>query len=506
MDPRCALRNHSQIEALLREPLLSWPGASPVAVREVVESTHEAGAAVLTVAAGAGSPEGSDLTERVIEAMTDAVMRTYPAWLPEAEHLAGPGGAGLAAVRAICERVAGESDLFGPFLLAAAEAALCGRSPGVAAFPRETVLREARKLILRAYGYGRLVVMVELTGTWNATQIEAAEANALWLAGPGELTVWLFGTPTDRFTRVPRASLRDRMPASDPPATPRPPYLTPLRGRPNAFSRAEQHLEAHLAKSPWATGRAWNEHLVAGGPGQLHPGRHHVGAGTVRRRARWTRPPGHGQVRRRSRARDRALQRAGFLVLRYTNDEVLDDVARVLDEIERFLEERRRPPGTGDVTMAYGIPERAVMIALMALNKETRNSELRESLWTRREEADAGEAQSGWPRPEPQAGRRKGLRPRVDGRRLGLGGRRARRDRRRARAGSAGGALYALLNGLKVALDARGMLIQELFASASSAVPEPSGSLRDRIREAYRNLASRPWDWVELRDSPGETR
>ncbi|MCY4076470.1 MAG: hypothetical protein OXH04_13690 [Acidobacteria bacterium] len=65
------------------------------------------------------------------------------------------------------------------------------------------------------------------------------------------------------------------------------------------------------------------------------------------------------------------------------------------------------------------------------------------------------------------------------------------------RAGSAGGALYALLNGLKVALDARGMLIQELFASA---VPEPSGSLRDRIREAYRNLASRPWDWVELRD------
>ena len=37
------------------------------------------------------------------------------------------------------------------------------------------------------------------------------------------------------------------------------------------------------------------------------------------------------------RVRDRALQRAGFLVLRYTNDEVLGDVARVLDELERFL-------------------------------------------------------------------------------------------------------------------------------------------------------------------------
>jgi hypothetical protein len=28
--------------------------------------------------------------------------------------------------------------------------------------------------------------------------------------------------------------------------------------------------------------------------------------------------------------------------------------------------------------MAYGIPERAVMVALMALNKETRNAELKQ--------------------------------------------------------------------------------------------------------------------------------
>ena len=62
---------------------------------------------------------------------------------------------------------------------------------------------------------------------------------------------------------------------------------------------------------------------------------------------------------------------------------------------------------------------------------------------------------------------------------------------------SAGGALYALLNGLKVALDARGMLLQELFAPPA---PKPDASLRDRIRQAYRSLASRPWDWVELRD------
>ena len=144
--------------------------------------------------------------------------------------------------------------------------------------------------------------------------------------------------------------------------------------------------------------------------------------------------------------------------------------------------------------MAYGIPERAVMIALMALNKETPNAELK-----RRYGLDVR-------KPTREKLNREGL---LQSRKLGARGFAheltdagwawvvAELDEKVPhRAGSAGGALYALLNGLKVALDARGMVIQELFEPP----PPRTGSLQDRIRQAYRSLASQPLDWVELRD------
>ena len=144
--------------------------------------------------------------------------------------------------------------------------------------------------------------------------------------------------------------------------------------------------------------------------------------------------------------------------------------------------------------MAYGIPERAAMIALMALNKETPNAELR-----RRYGLDVKKRTR-------EKLNQDGL---LQSRKLGRGFAHELTDAGWAwvvaeldekvppRAGAAGGALYALLNGLKAALDARGMVIPELFAPAA---PGATGSLRDRIQQAYRSLAPRPWDWVELRD------
>ena len=148
--------------------------------------------------------------------------------------------------------------------------------------------------------------------------------------------------------------------------------------------------------------------------------------------------------------------------------------------------------------MEYGIPERAVMIALMALNKETRNAELKERYRLDLKKAARVKLN------------REGL---VQSRSLpGKGFAHELTDAGWAwvvaeldakvppRAGSAGGALYALLNGLKVALEARGMVIQELFERSEPSAPRQPGQLRERIRQAYRSLASLPRDWVELRD------
>ena len=468
---RDAVPDSSRVEALLREPLLSWPGASPVAVREVVESAPAVGVAILAVAVNAAGPGRRDLTEQVVDALSEAVAATYPAWLPEAEQLAGPGGAGLAALRAICARAAGGTDLFGPFLLAAAAAALCGRPFVANEFARETAVREARKLILRACGQGRLVVMVELTGTWSPAQIEAVETNALWLSGPGELTVWLFGTPTARLTRAPRSAFHGRQPASDPPAAPHPPYLTPLRGRPNAFSRAETCLETHLARCPWAAGRAWNQTWSSAcwptPSGSISSGRARSASSSSMDPTTWTRTSTPPTACATARCSGRASWSCATRTTRCSA------TRRAFSASSNDSWRTGGGPRHGRHEMGYGIPERAAMIALMALNRETPNSELK-----RRYGLDVR-------RPAREKLNLDGL---VQSRSLGRKGFAheltdagwawavAELDESvPPRAGSAGGALYALLNGLKVALDARGMVIQDLFAPPA---PESAGSLR----------------------------
>ena len=68
-----------------------------------------------------------------------------------------------------------------------------------------------------------------------------------------------------------------------------------------------------------------------------------------------------------------------------------------------------------------------------------------------------------------------------------------------ARAGSAGGALYALMNGLGSALKSQERTLADLFAG-SVRQAKLTDSLSDQIIRAYRRLAKQPHDWVYLRE------
>jgi hypothetical protein len=151
--------------------------------------------------------------------------------------------------------------------------------------------------------------------------------------------------------------------------------------------------------------------------------------------------------------------------------------------------------------MAYGIPERAAMIALAALGGSAPNAKLKNEFkldlsgqnnkglhsdglitLTQKKRGAPIEAISltnkGWKWVEDEMGAE--VPP---------------------RSGSAGGALYALLAGLKPAAERAGGLKALLSAGPPPIPPTPPASdLKDQIRSAYRALAKRPQDWVMLRD------
>lgn len=147
--------------------------------------------------------------------------------------------------------------------------------------------------------------------------------------------------------------------------------------------------------------------------------------------------------------------------------------------------------------MAYGIRERAVMIALAALGGECSNTELKAKyrldllkkfrgrlnsdglIESRRESRSFKHVltDKGWKYVETEM--RADVPP---------------------RSGSAAGGLYALLAGLKPVAERAGGLKSLLSGDSpvQQHLAEPSGNLKDQVRAAYRALAKRPQDWVML--------
>ncbi|GAA3394758.1 hypothetical protein GCM10020369_65340 [Cryptosporangium minutisporangium] len=287
----------------------------------------------------------------VLDALEEAAVALFPAWLPDAEGISGPGGANVPAVRLLASRLAGRTHHFGPFLADLAARALTG-TRSAASFPPEIRAAGLVRVLEAAYARADVVLVVEVPDGLPATQQSALVAAVEWLAFRGALGgVWLTGAAFPAVDRI--HSQRVRLPAAVEALTGQAPddvsdraartgalALPALAGQPNPNSVAECLLEKVLAGHAWAGGRAWNQ-TFSFGP-LISPIRVDLLWAAERTAVEIDGPEHRRQVQYAAdRARDVLLQTAGYAVLRFTNDQVLGDVNAVAHQLELFLTTRR---------------------------------------------------------------------------------------------------------------------------------------------------------------------
>jgi very-short-patch-repair endonuclease len=336
---------HSSIDDIVAHGLLAWPDQSATALQEEFEDALRGRAAVLCLPLSGAAVDLDGTLNDLLRTFTAVVVALFPAWLPEAAGIEGRSGASLTAIKGVARSAARLTDFFTPFLLRIASAALKQeKTMNLSGFPREVIVRECAKLMRRAFSVEKVILILTPTAVVSDEALSRVERAAIWLHEHGSLIVWLAGPSAAHMLRIPRigSTPLKAVPLED--ADERVIiHITPLAGRPNPLSRAEQKLEARLSSLSWAAGRAWNQSwafdalhnpiyvdliwndgkcvVEIDGPDHLDPAKFAA-----------------------DRRRDRLLQLAGFKVLRFTNDEVLDDIEQVTSLLERVVTRKKGNP------------------------------------------------------------------------------------------------------------------------------------------------------------------
>jgi very-short-patch-repair endonuclease len=322
-------------------------------------------------------PPGVGLLAEQVEVLLGDLERAaiglFPQWLPAAAPIAGPQGAGAAAVRALARAAATTSAHFGPFLADLAERSLRGGPCGGGGFAPAVRAAGLARVVAASYGRPAAALLIEVPDDLPPAQERTLVSSTEWIAHHGGWAVWLTGAPLRVVDRIDSCRIQlppdladlagaadvagpaDPARSADPaapgaPATPASSspvtlgggivHCPALAGLPRADSPAELTLESALCTQPWAAGRVWNatyqpeplaptyrldlwwatEHCVVEIDGPEHRNAVHYAA---------------------DRRRDVRLQLAGNAVLRFTNNQVLTDVRTVMSQIERFIRSRR---------------------------------------------------------------------------------------------------------------------------------------------------------------------
>ncbi|EIV96192.1 hypothetical protein FraQA3DRAFT_6061 [Frankia sp. QA3] len=333
----------------------------------------------------AGRPTLAACQLALLTDLESVAVTLFPDWLPGAEVIESAGGAGVAAVRALASRAAATIEVFGPYLADLAERALRGAPTGTRFTPEVRAAGVAR-VIAAGLGRDRLALLVDPAAPGGRPRDQRTALDALaWFAYTARAGVWLTRLPdgpdADRIRTLPCPASGHPDPAgqasestsSPPPSTPLPQepatpaheeprptrtagtpptgggdrpdrvVLPGVVGRPHPASRAEKRLEGALRAREWAHGRAWNQPYRSG----PLTGLHYLDLMWAAERVviEVDGPEHRGVAHYESdRRRDAELVLDGFAVLRFTNDQVLDDVDAVASQIERCVEARRKTP------------------------------------------------------------------------------------------------------------------------------------------------------------------
>jgi very-short-patch-repair endonuclease len=276
----------------------------------------------------------------VLDELESVAVELYPAWLPEAEAIHTPGGAGLVAVRAVATRHGAGSGHFGPFLANLAALALSGRQSGVQQrFPPEVRARGLARVVAEGLARPQLVLIVLVPPGLDPAAEQVIAAGSEWLAANGRFGVWLAGAPLASVDWLPRAGV--------PPSAPAPTIETAgaagpadAIGRPHPNSACEHALEAALRPHTWAVGRRWNE-----------PYQSHALTQPIRLDLVWPAercvveidgPEHRGALQfELDHQRDVRLSLDGYTVLRFTNARIRHDVGSVVRQIGTLIRARR---------------------------------------------------------------------------------------------------------------------------------------------------------------------
>jgi very-short-patch-repair endonuclease len=288
------------------------------------------------------SPSPSALVDDALDRLQSMAIDLFPAWLPEAGVLDASSDLDRRVVRQLAHRRAADSKHFGPYLADLADVALSGCAADRRFGPQMRACGLAR-VIGESYGRVGVVLLIGPGPDGDACQRGAATA-CEWLVAHGGIGVWLTAGAMSAIDRYPTWQLSvpefvDTL-ASGEPIEAAPVDYPALLGRPHPASAAEQMLERCLAQYDWATGRIWNQEYAS-----------HSLAPPIRVDLVWPAercvveidgPDHRGSLKYAAdRRRDNGLILDGFAVLRFTNDEVRDDPARVLDVIARLLSTKR---------------------------------------------------------------------------------------------------------------------------------------------------------------------